>query len=91
MRGARRVELTWDEAEGSARYWRFNTDHKVLGMQYLISCGTPLFIAGLAAMLMRVELATPGLDEPLVVEAGLLFWAFVTSTWLGLFIVYYLL
>ena len=56
------VEATWDEGTGTARYWRYNTDHKVLGLQYLTSSGVALFIAGMAAMLMRVELATPQLN-----------------------------
>ena len=41
-------------------YFRVNTDHKVIGIQYI--CTTFLFfiIAGLLAMLIRAELAQPG-------------------------------
>ena len=41
------------------RYFTFNTDHKVIGIQYL---GTSFFFflfAGLLAMLIRAELITP--------------------------------
>ena len=41
-------------------YFRVNTDHKVIGLQYI--CTTFIFFsaAGLMAMLIRAELATPG-------------------------------
>jgi cytochrome c oxidase subunit 1 len=42
------------------RYWRFTTDHKVIGLQYLITSLVLLLTAGLLAMLMRLELAQPG-------------------------------
>src|SRR6266516_4325052 len=43
-------------------YFRVNTDHKVIGLQYI--CTTFFFFvaAGLMAMLMRAELAAPGLQ-----------------------------
>ena len=43
-------------------YLRVNTDHKVIGVQYL--CTTFIFylIAGFLALLMRAELAQPGQD-----------------------------
>ncbi len=53
---------TWDEGTGTARYWRYNTDHKVIGIQYLVTAGVSFGFAGLAAMLMRIELLTPMLD-----------------------------
>ncbi len=56
------VPSTWDEGSGTARYWRYNTDHKVIGIQYLVTSGAALFLAGLAAMAMRLELMTPQLD-----------------------------
>ncbi len=42
------------------RYLRFTTDHKVIGLQYLITSFVLFLTAGLLAMLMRLELAQPG-------------------------------
>ena len=41
-------------------YFRPNTDHKVIGIQYIVNSFVFLFIGGLMAMLMRAELAAPG-------------------------------
>src|SRR5213592_4831960 len=41
-------------------YFRINTDHKVIGIQYTVHSFVFLFIGGLMAMLMRAELARPG-------------------------------
>jgi cytochrome c oxidase subunit I len=41
-------------------YFRVNTDHKVIGLQYICTTFIFFFIAGLMAMLMRVQLAAPG-------------------------------
>ena len=41
-------------------YFRINTDHKVIGIQYTVHSFVYLFIGGLIAMLMRAELARPG-------------------------------
>jgi cytochrome c oxidase subunit 1 len=41
-------------------YFRVNTDHKVIGVQYVCHSFLYFFIAGLFAMLMRVQLAQPG-------------------------------
>jgi cytochrome c oxidase subunit 1 len=43
-----------------ARYFRFTTDHKVIGVQYLVTSFLLFFTAGTAAMLMRFELGQPG-------------------------------
>jgi cytochrome c oxidase subunit 1 len=74
--GAFRFWLTWavgrpidgaDEhaAHGRAgewrRYFRFTTDHKVIGVQYLVTAFFLFFTAGMAAMFMRFELAQPGI------------------------------
>jgi cytochrome c oxidase subunit 1 len=74
--GAFRFWLTWavgrevdaaDEhaAHGRAgewqRYFRFTTDHKVIGVQYLVTAFVLFFTAGTAAMFMRFELAQPGI------------------------------
>jgi cytochrome c oxidase subunit 1 len=73
--GAFRFWLTWaagreidvaDEhaAHGRAgdwgRYFRFTTDHKVIGVQYLVTAFVLFLVAGTAAMFMRFELAQPG-------------------------------
>jgi cytochrome c oxidase subunit 1 len=42
------------------RYFRFTTDHKVIGLQYLITSFVLFLTAGLLAMLIRLELAQPG-------------------------------
>ncbi|HEX6335936.1 MAG TPA: cbb3-type cytochrome c oxidase subunit I [Jiangellaceae bacterium] len=46
----------WDEGPGRWRYFRFNTDHKVIGLQYLVTAGVTFALAGLLAMVMRSEL-----------------------------------
>ena len=74
--GAFRFWLTWaagrevnveeeHAAHGTAgdwrRYLRFTTDHKVIGVQYLVTAFLLFMTAGSFAMLMRLELAQPGL------------------------------
>ncbi len=41
-------------------YFRVNTDHKVIGIQYVVTAFFFMFIGGLLAMLVRAELAAPG-------------------------------
>lgn len=41
-------------------YFKFNTDHKVIGIQYIVTTFFFFFIGGLLAMLIRAELAQPG-------------------------------
>jgi cytochrome c oxidase subunit 1 len=41
-------------------YFKFNTDHKVIGIQYIVTTFVFFFIGGLLAMLIRAELAQPG-------------------------------
>ena len=57
------------EARGTApadRHWRdyftFNTDHKVIGIQYLVTTFIFYLIGGVMATLVRTELATPDAD-----------------------------
>jgi len=38
------------------------TDHKLIGIMYMVACFTFFFIGGLLALLMRAELAAPGLQ-----------------------------
>jgi len=47
------------ETAGPGRYFTLCTDHKVVGMQYLIGIGAFIFIGGLNAMLIRFELLSP--------------------------------
>ncbi len=47
------------ETAGPGRYFTLCTDHKVVGMQYLIGIGFFIFIGGLNAMLIRFELLSP--------------------------------
>jgi cytochrome c oxidase subunit 1 len=41
------------------RYFTFNTDHKVIGIQYLVTTFVFYLLGGLLAMVIRAELATP--------------------------------
>ena len=47
------------EGGGLSRYFRMTTDHKVIGLQYLVMILAFLFIGGLGAMFIRAELLTP--------------------------------
>ena len=38
------------------------TDHKMIGIMYVVTCFIFFFIGGLLALLMRTELAAPGLQ-----------------------------
>ena len=48
-------------------YFKFNTDHKVIGIQYICTTFIFFFIGGALAMVMRAELAQPGTQ---IVEPG---------------------
>ena len=60
-----------DHTGHGASSWRdyliFNTDHKVIGIQYIVTTFFFFFIGGLLAMLIRAELAQPGTQ---IVGAG---------------------
>ncbi|MEM9136265.1 MAG: cbb3-type cytochrome c oxidase subunit I, partial [Cyanobacteria bacterium P01_F01_bin.42] len=43
-------------------YFSFSTDHKVIGIQYIVTAFFFFLIAGLLAMVMRGELITPDSD-----------------------------
>jgi cytochrome c oxidase subunit 1 len=45
---------------GWRRYFAFSTDHKVIGLQYLVTSVGSFGLAGLLAMWMRAELMSPG-------------------------------
>jgi cytochrome c oxidase subunit 1 len=46
--------------QGRARYWKYTTDHKVVGIQYIIVTMSLLGVGGILAMAIRTELITPG-------------------------------
>ncbi len=43
-------------------YFKVNTDHKVIGIQYVVTSFFFLLVGGLLAMLIRAELAQPGMQ-----------------------------
>ena len=56
-------DLTHDDAEylagkdlGRKRFWKYTTDHKVVGTQYLVMALVLFGLGGLLAMLIRTEL-----------------------------------
>ncbi|HME02792.1 MAG TPA: cbb3-type cytochrome c oxidase subunit I [Solirubrobacteraceae bacterium] len=52
----RPASLREKETGGIGRYFGLCTDHKVVGIQYLVGIGVFIFVGGLNAMLIRVEL-----------------------------------
>ncbi len=46
--------------QGAWRYFRFTTDHKVVGVQYLVVTMVLFAVGGLGAMLIRLEWLRPG-------------------------------
>ncbi|MGI8413921.1 MAG: cytochrome c oxidase subunit I [Solirubrobacteraceae bacterium] len=73
-------------------YFRINTDHKVIGIQYTVTSFFFLLVGGLLAMLMRAELAQPGMqfvtpeefNGLFSVHASLLIFLFVIPVFAGL-------
>jgi cytochrome c oxidase subunit I len=53
------ASLREKEEEGVGRYFGLCTDHKVVGIQYMVGIGLFFFVAGLNAMLIRAELLHP--------------------------------
>jgi cytochrome c oxidase subunit 1 len=47
------------EGGGLGRYFRLTTDHKVIGLQYMVVILVFLFVGGMGAMFIRSELLTP--------------------------------
>ncbi|MEN8240226.1 MAG: cbb3-type cytochrome c oxidase subunit I, partial [Actinomycetota bacterium] len=47
---------------GWRRYFQFTVDHKVIGIQYGVTLLAVLLIGGFSAMIMRIELASPGMS-----------------------------
>ncbi|MFN8175297.1 MAG: cbb3-type cytochrome c oxidase subunit I [Solirubrobacteraceae bacterium] len=85
-----------DHSSHGARSWRdyfrVNTDHKVIGIQYICNSFIFLFIGGLMAMVVRAELAAPGsqfLDGSdynafFSVHASLLIFLFIIPVFAGI-------
>ncbi len=46
--------------QGLWRYFRFTTDHKVVGMQYLVVALTLLFLGSMGAFMIRLQQSVPG-------------------------------
>ena len=46
--------------QGVSRYFRFTTDHKVVGVQYLVLAMTTFGVGGILAMMIRTQLLRPG-------------------------------
>jgi cytochrome c oxidase subunit 1 len=85
-----------DVEEGTFRYFTLCTDHKVVGMQYLVGIGFFFLVGGLNAMLIRTELLNPtnhvfGANQylTLVGEHGALMMGMITSGILGPFANYF--
>jgi cytochrome c oxidase subunit I len=85
-----------DHSSHGAHSWRdyfhVNTDHKVIGTQYVVTSFFFFFVGGLIAMLMRAELAQPGLqfvdsstfNGLFSVHASLLIFLFIIPVFAGL-------
>src|SRR6266545_1341490 len=73
-------------------YFRVNTDHKVIGIQYLVTTIFFFLAGGLLAMLVRAELAKPGMqffdtqtyNGLFSVHAALMIYMFVIPAFAGL-------
>jgi cytochrome c oxidase subunit 1 len=73
-------------------YFRVNTDHKVIGVQYVVTTIFFFVAAGLMAMFMRAELARPGMqfvdnnefNGLFSVHASLMIFLFVIPAFAGL-------
>src|SRR5579859_5610543 len=54
-------ELQWaGKDQGLWRYFRYTTDHKVVGMQYLATVFVLFFAGSIGAFMIRLEQSTPG-------------------------------
>jgi len=51
---------------GFVRTWVLSTDHKVVGIQYLVASASMLLFGGLLAMAMRWQLAWPWTEMPIL-------------------------
>ena len=60
LREALGLQAKPDRVDGWRKYLTFNTDHKVIGIQYGVMFLLVLGLGGISAMLMRIELMSPG-------------------------------
>jgi cytochrome c oxidase subunit 1 len=73
-------------------YFRVNTDHKVIGIQYLATTLVFFVVGGMAAMVFRAELAQPGMqfmdtqtfNGLISVHAALMIFLFIIPAFAGL-------
>src|SRR3954469_4018967 len=73
-------------------YFRVNTDHKAIGIQYVVTSFFFMLIGGLRAMLVRAELAAPGMqfvdanayNGLFSVHASLMIFLFIIPVFAGL-------
>jgi cytochrome c oxidase subunit 1 len=73
-------------------YFRVNTDHKVIGIQYVATTFVFFIVGGLLAMLVRAELAKPGMqytdtqtyNSLFSVHASLMIFLFIIPVFAGL-------
>ena len=59
-------ETSMDHPQGFVRKYIFSTDHKVIGIQYIVTGCAMALMGGLLAMLIRLQLAWPGHQWPLL-------------------------
>jgi cytochrome c oxidase subunit 1 len=73
-------------------YFRVNTDHKVIGIQYVVTSFFFMLVGGMLAMLVRAELAAPGMqfvdadtyNGLFSVHASLMIFLFIIPVFAGL-------
>ena len=73
-------------------YFRVNTDHKVIGIQYVVTSFFFMLVGGLLAMIVRAELAAPGMqfvnsnayNGLFSVHASLMIFLFIIPVFAGL-------
>ncbi len=56
------AEYAMKSGGGWRRYFRWNTDHKVIGVQYMVTALFFFLVGGTLAMLIRTELLRPGIS-----------------------------
>jgi cytochrome c oxidase subunit 1 len=91
-RGTRPEDHSGHGAYSWRDYFRVNTDHKVIGVQYLVTVFFFFVVGGLLAMLVRAELARPGMqfvdtqtyNGLFSVHATLMIFVFVIPAFAGL-------
>ena len=60
--GLENKPLPTQASHGVKRYFAFCGDHKVIGVQYLVTMFLLFLLAGLMGILIRIELMNPGVD-----------------------------